>query len=1307
MSLILRIARGGLAAAVIVGLIGYGLERARFGPSDQSALSRVEAELRQRFDASAATLGSIAERIAAEPDTARAAPRDQAALKHLFDVVAAAVPDDEAGRTGITIYDALGAPLAWAGRASDLRKEVVVGPKALIVAPGPLGPGLIRIEPVVRGGIRAATVVVEQALGTARSAPGLTETFTMPTAIAPVTLRVSAGGAASPSQPFRFTLPGRDGGFVLEADVSPDELAAARARWRAMTRAAALSVLAVTLLLCTGPLLDLRRQARDLSRFLGMTALLITLVVVARAVLFVALAPLAETRDPTPLDLLLTTLAMAAVVWLVLDVIERRRFARPRVRLLPQTAGARAAMAAAFFVTGLATVSLLWGYERLLQRVVADTNLDLLHFSLHPVGGARLAVEFALVLLHASVIWGAAAIIRLPATLLRAPRGWSWRLTAAGGWLAGAALASVAAGMAGAAVPIGPMWIALVTAGLCALSLARVNGRMRRISQTVRLAVFFLALLMPAIAMYPSLLAHATEAKERLIATTFGPQAASLREDLQKRLQQAVDQIDAIPSLDELVRLDVSTAAADPARAFAVWSRTDLATYRLTSAVELYSADGRLVSAFRLSLPEYATTEYRSPGCSWDEPFDEVSPFGSSERHVLRIARGVCVRGRMVGSLVVRVMLDYRTLPFISSQSPYLESLRPNRQIAPEGVSGRDVEFIVYGWSRAPIFESGTRVWTLPDPIFQRLVESREPFWGALDRDDQTFRVYFLSDRGGIYALGYPVISWVGHLINLAELVMLAVVLYVTMLAGLSLLSALGVRTATSGRALLREVRSSFYRKLFLAFWAGAVVPVFILAIFIRTYVAAQLVDGAAEAAARTVTTAQRLVEDYAALQQRGATALDTIDDQIMVLVRRAIDEDVNLFDRTRLQATSARDLFASQLLSPRTPSDVYRSILLDRLPTYVGQEQVGDLLYQLSAAPVRESGRELIVTVPMTNRQQQIEQQIDELDRRVLGGFVLFSLLGAALGYWMAERIADPVNRLTRATRRIARGDLDARVAATSSDELRRLVEDFNQMAADLKRQRRELERTQRLEAWADMARQVAHDIKNPLTPIQLSAEHAQRVNIDRGRPLSPVLDECVNAILSQVKLLRQISAEFSSFASSPTPRPEPTRLAELIEDVVEPYRSGLSHRIAIEVQADAGLPVVTVDRTLFARALTNVIENALHAMPGAGRLAVVSRQPTVVSQPSSVAAQPAIVVEVTDSGIGMDQDALNKIFEPYFSTKATGTGLGLTIAKRNIELNGGTIAVTSQRGVGTTVTMTLPLESTKYEVRSTTAPG
>jgi nitrogen fixation/metabolism regulation signal transduction histidine kinase len=358
---------------------------------------------------------------------------------------------------------------------------------------------------------------------------------------------------------------------------------------------------------------------------------------------------------------------------------------------------------------------------------------------------------------------------------------------------------------------------------------------------------------------------------------------------------------------------------------------------------------------------------------------------------------------------------------------------------------------------------------------------------------------------------------------------------------------------------------------------------------------------------------------------------------------------------------------------------------MLDRLPTMVSHQEVGDFPYLLAAAPVRGGGREEIVTVPLTNRQQQIEEQIDELDRRVISAAVLFSLLGAAVGYWMAERIADPVNRLTRATRRIARGDLDARIASTSSDELRRLVEDFNQMAADLKRQRSELERTQRLEAWAEMARQVAHDIKNPLTPIQLSAEHARRVNTDRGRPLSPVLDDCVNAILSQVKLLRQIAAEFSSFASSPTPKPEPTALAALIDDVVEPYRVPLAGRITIEVAASADLPSVTIDRALFSRALTNIIENALHAMPGSGDL-------TITTSLDAAGAARYVVVSITDTGVGLDEDAMARLFEPYFSTKASGTGLGLTIAKRNVELNGGSIAVQSERGRGTTVTIRLP---------------
>ncbi|MBI3402709.1 MAG: HAMP domain-containing histidine kinase [Acidobacteria bacterium] len=1300
MTSLLRVLRTGVVAAVAVGAAGWGAEQFRFGSSDVAAARRVERELRQRLDASAEALGAIAARAAAERDRIRIASRDQAEQRRLFEAMDAALPRAGADRTGVTVFDASGVPLAWAGRVSEFPKERIDGRDATFVAPGALGPRLVRIthlsDTIGRStGQRLATVIAEQLLGRPEDAPALADTFGLATSLAPVTLRPWMRGSAASNEPFTFVIAGRDGTPLALADVVRGDLSAARAGRRRQTWALVLGVLGVTVLFCTGPAIARRRERHQPRAYLTATLGVASLLVAAFLLLSLAVRwAIPGVLWTSPPFLLLAALAAAVFVWLLLDLVEHRRSSRPRPRLRLIGDAGGISVGAAYFAAGVVATTLVGAYQDALKRLVAHTSLDVLHFSLHPMSATRLAVAFALVLLHAAVLWSAVAVLRAAGLLVRTPRTWIARGWIAGGALAGAGIAALLARVAAPSVPWSTLGAPLFAAALCAMALGRLSGRIRRISQTQRLGVFFLALLAPALAMYPSLFADARSAKELLVASVYGPQAASQREDLQRRLQQAVDQIDALPSLAEfVVGGDVSTPTTD--RAFLVWSRTDLAAYRLTSAVELYRADGRLVSRFAL-LPEYATGTYRAATCTWEQPVDEGSTLGSSERHVLRTGRGICEGGRIVGSVLVRVILDYQTLPFISSQSPYLESLRSNREAPPEGISGRDVEFVVYGWSRAPIFESGPTVWTLSDGVFDRLVEARAPFWADVDRGGQTFRVYFQSDRGGIYALGYPVLTWLGLSINLTELVLLVGALYAALLAGGWIYRAVSPPGPVSGRTLLHEIRSSFYRKLSLTFVAGAIVPVVVLAFATRTYFINQLLASAEDTAVKTVTTAQRLVEDYATLQQRGPGALGAIDDQIMVLVRRAIDEDVSLFDRQRLQATSVRPLFAEGLLSTRTPPEVFRTLLLERRPTFVGEERVGTNPYRLAAATVRAGGREAIVAVPLTNRQREIEQQIDELDRQVLFAIVLFSLLGAALGYWLAERIADPVNRLTRATRRIARGDLDARIAATSSDELRRLVDDFNQMAADLKRQRAELEHTQRLQAWADMARQVAHDIKNPLTPIQLSAEHARRVNLDRGRPLSPVLDDCVNAILTQVKLLRQISAEFSSFASSPTPRPEVTSLPVIIDEVVEPYRTGLSGRIAMHVSAPADLPAVLVDRTLFARALTNVIENALHAMPGTGTLTISSHQPPATGLPAT----SHLVVEVTDTGVGMDQDALNRIFEPYFSTRTTGTGLGLTIAKRNVELNGGTIEVRSTRGVGTTVTMTVPIESLKSQV-------
>jgi signal transduction histidine kinase len=649
---------------------------------------------------------------------------------------------------------------------------------------------------------------------------------------------------------------------------------------------------------------------------------------------------------------------------------------------------------------------------------------------------------------------------------------------------------------------------------------------------------------------------------------------------------------------------------------------------------------------------------------------------------MLHAQRSICENGRPVGAIIVHVVFDYRTLPFISSQSPYFEVLRSQSSEVVEGQPAGDVDLVVYGWGLRPIYTSGRGAWSLDEKTFARIYASRQPFWTTLSRDDVPYQVYIANDRAGIYAVGYAVPGWFEHFVRLAELTTLAGAGYVLILLATALFTRIAREQPRTGRALLREIRASFYRKLFLAFVLASIVPVLTLAVVIRAYFANLLFDGIEGEAARTAAVAQRVIEESDAILRRDTGAVAPFGDDVLIWISQVINQDVNIFYGPELFATSERDLFASGLLPTRTPDEVYRRIVLDRLPSFVTRDRIGTVPYMLAATPVRTGVRDAILTVPLALRQQEVEREIDELDRGVHLAALFFILLGAAIGLSMAERIADPVRRLTRATGRIARGDFDARIAVRSSDELRRLVDAFNSMAAELKEQRAQLERTNRLEAWAEMARQVAHEIKNPLTPIQLSAEHLRRVHVDRGEPLGPVLEGCVDSILGQVRLLRQIAAEFSSFASSPTARPAFADPVQLVHDVVEPYRTGLEGRIAIDNAVSEPLPPVWVDRVLVARALANIVENALHAMPGSGRLEL-----------RASADAESVTITVTDSGVGMDAEALERVFEPYFSTKATGTGLGLPIARRNIELSGGSIDVVSLKGRGTTVTVKLPV--------------
>ena len=1299
-----KLALGGAVVALAIWVAAEVVERTQLGPDPAASRARLQAEVSGQFAALGRRLDAAVTAVALDAETMRLAEQgDAVATRRLFDQAAAGVKASGNG-VAITIYGARNQPLGWVGRSDDVPDARLTGSASQFLAQSTQGLQLVHVQPVVDPADPArhlGAIVAGAPLSPDGRAPMAGQDFSLETSIVPVSLRLQFEGAAD-AGPEAFIIRTPAGEPLAAVQRSDADLTASRQRIRDRRTAAEIALAAVLLLLFAGALLDWRRSTRSLPLAASLTLAMAVLILGARALLWIAtrrvglaepaLVPAslwsaASVLLASPVDFLLTGLAALAMMALATSTFTLWRVAhRPGLGVVVVD---RPALAWCFLavqvMAGAAVTALVVSYVAFLRTHVSQVTVDILRFAIEPRDWVRLLVVVGLLALNAAVIGTAVLSLRAassPWVFAASPRAWRWRGAVA--WLAPAAILAWPE-LTDRYAPLAPTLLAILFTAAAALTLHQLAPALPRGSRARRLLVALLALVLPSVVLYPSLVDAAERARRQLVAERYAPEVLNQRSDLRLKVSQALAEIDRIEALDGLVQGSDAPPLGPPPTdaAFLVWSQTSLASQRLTSSVELHNAAGAMVSRFALNLPDNAQGQaWNETSCEW-ELLEEVSPFFSEERRLLHAGRAICAADRtgrrvVAGSVVVHSMLDYSNLSFITAQNPYAALMRsgqPARDLRPRA----EVELYVYGWSRRVMYSSVEAPPPLTEEVFRRAYESREPFWTTITRGSAPLAVYVMSDRAAIYVLGTADPTAFGHVVTIAELVALAFAVFVLVRLGAALANFLLSRAPATGRALLAEVRASFYQKLFLAFVLSAVIPVLALAVVSRAYMASRMFADIESEAIRLANVASRVVEDVGV--QIGQSALD---DNIVVWLSRVIAQDVNIFEGAELLASSERDLFASGLLPTRTPDEVFRAILLDGRPSFVGRETAGGLEYLTAATPVRiPGGRQAVLTVPLTSRQQETQAQIEELDRRVLLAAVLFIMLGAGIGYYMAERIADPVNRLMRATRRIARGDLDARVLATSADELRRLVEAFNQMAADLQRQRQELERTNRLAAWADMARQVAHDIKNPLTPIQLNAEHLRRVHMDQGKPLGTVIDDCVSNILGQVRLLRQISSEFSSFASSPEPKPVASNLAELVAEIIDPYRSGLAGRVAIDTHVPADLPLLLIDRMLVGRALTNVIENALHAMPGGGALTIAA----------ALAPGRMAQLRITDTGIGMDADALVRIFEPYFSTKAIGTGLGLTIAKRNTEANGGTISVDSERGRGTSVTLTLPL--------------
>ncbi|MBK6898635.1 MAG: HAMP domain-containing protein [bacterium] len=288
-------------------------------------------------------------------------------------------------------------------------------------------------------------------------------------------------------------------------------------------------------------------------------------------------------------------------------------------------------------------------------------------------------------------------------------------------------------------------------------------------------------------------------------------------------------------------------------------------------------------------------------------------------------------------------------------------------------------------------------------------------------------------------------------------------------------------------------------------------------------------------------------------------------------------------------------------------------------------------------------------------------------------------ALLLAALGLaaLLARGVVGPLHATARAADRLAAGDLDARVGADGPGEVGALVRAFDGMAERLGAQRRELARLEKLAAWRGMSRILAHEIKNPLTPILLAVQEARGSYRGGDAAHAAVLADCETIVREEVEGLRRLVASFADFARLPAPEPRDDDLRPLLDDLDRLYGERLL------VEAAAGPLPGRFDAEALRRALINLIDNGLGACARAGRPERVRLR--------AASAAGALVVSVADEGDGIPPENLERVFDPDFSTRG-GMGLGLAIVRGVVEGHDGSVSLESMPGRGTTATVRLP---------------
>jgi signal transduction histidine kinase len=696
--------------------------------------------------------------------------------------------------------------------------------------------------------------------------------------------------------------------------------------------------------------------------------------------------------------------------------------------------------------------------------------------------------------------------------------------------------------------------------------------------------------------------------------------------------------------------------------AYKIWQKTTAAKLRWPSAIEVLDREGEILSSFSLNLPIPESIFIPFTDRWWVE--EASLPFFDKVKRVRFGYKGVLGGKEWFGKIIFYISSDYDAIPILYRESPYYSILR-GEVFPPSPVMEKDFGFAVFDEEGSIIFNPSKIHSALGRDTLKR-IEKEGEFWTSTSLPLGLHHIFYFKSADRIFSIFYPVKGIKGYCLEIMEIIIISFIYFSILI---SFFYFLGVYKPDW------LSKMTFSTKVRIIFLAMALLPFIIFSIFSNFFLQRLFIEQMKNKAIGELETAKGIFAQFYSVERESLIPQDLI-----LWVGSIIARDINIYLDGSLVGSSRGEIFLSQFLPYHLDGEIYYEIVHKGVFYYLKKEKMGRFLYFTLSSPMKLGEQKYIISIPLIPETKELSLIGREFMEFLSIMFFFFALVASLVSQSLYRKIIGPIKTLLTAYRDVGKGNLDIKIETKSKDEIRELMEGFNSMVRELKTKQEELKEMERRQAWSEMAKKAAHEIKNPLTPILLMTEHLLKVFRENKDEFERNFEKGVNFIINEVKRLKRISSEFLTY-SQETLVKERFDLKRLVEEITEPLKVTLKGKVEIKVSSNQETVYLEGDAKMIETVIRNTLLNAIEATKEKGKIEIYL-----------VREEGEVEIIVSDNGEGIAKEDLPRIFEPYFTTKPSGTGLGLPIAKKMIELHGGKIFVESELGKGTKVIIKLP---------------